>query len=436
MRSFCLLNALLVSGVPGEPPIPAGCLVVEDGVITRCGASGDVPLPAGLPMIDAAGAIVMPGLVNAHSHAADSLFRGLVENLPLEPWLRTVWKAEGAILDAGTVLLGARLGLAEMLLSGITSTLDMFWFPFSTAEAADELGIRLVGGGVFIDGPTVDGLDHDGHLKQSKDFVDRYRDHRTIHAAVAPHGTYTVGPASLRDIRTLSRREGVLFHIHAAETQVEQATVTGRHGRSVIRHLADLGLLGPDVVLAHCVHLDDEELGLIARSGASVAHNPVSNLKLASGVAPVPSLLAAGVNVALGTDGPISGNDLDPWLALRLAAILHKGISGDATAVSPEQAFAMATRNGARALGLADRIGTLEVGKAADIVVVDASGPHAAPLFDPLAYLVFAAGRGDVRHVFVDGVHVVRNRELTRGDLRKIVEDVQVMKNRISSTIH
>lgn len=435
MRRFALVNATLVTGEKDAPAVHDGAVLVEDGVVTALGPRSSVRVPPGIEVVDADGGIAMPGLVNAHSHAADSLFRGLVENLPLEPWLQSVWKAEGAILDAETVRLGARLGLAEMLLSGITATMDMFWFPFSTAEAAEELGIRLVAGGVFIDGPTVDGLDHAGHLAQSQAFIDRYRDHPTIAAAVMPHGTYTVGPASLSDAHALARRAGVPFHTHAAETRAEQAFVAGRYGRSVIRHLAELGMLGPDVVLAHTVHLDEEEIALLAASGTVCVHNPVSNLKLASGVAPVPALLAAGIKVALGTDGPISGNDLDPWLAMRLAAILHKGVSGDATAISPHAAFAMATINGARALGAADRIGTLEIGKAADMVVVDVRGPHAAPMFDPISYLVFAAGRGDVRHVFVDGVSVVRDRRLTRVALADVTGPVHALRDRVAATL-
>nr|WP_244635764.1 amidohydrolase [Chthonobacter albigriseus] len=430
-----LENATVVTGVPGADVIPDGAVFLDDGVVVSIGPRGTLRSPDTATRIDAGGGIVMPGLVNAHSHAADGLFRGLVEDLPLEPWLQTVWKAEGAILNADTVRLGARLGLAEMLLSGITATLDMFWYPFSTAKAAEELGIRLVGGGVFIDGKTSDGLDHRGHLAESEKFILGYRDHPHIHAAVQPHGTYTVGPSSLKDTGELARRHGVLWGTHAAETAFEQATVTKRHGRSVIRHLSDLGLLGPDVTLAHCVHLDEEEIALLASTGTNVAHNPVSNLKLGSGISPVPDMLAAGVNVALGTDGPISGNDLDPWLAMRLAAILHKGARQDATAVPAETAFWMATANGARALGLADRIGTLEPGKAADLILVDTGGAHATPMFDPVNFLVFAAGRGDVRDVFVGGEPVVRNRRLARADLAAIKRDVAALVPDIRASI-
>ena len=277
----------------------------------------------------------MPGLINTHCHAADSLFRGLVEDLPLEPWLRQVWKAEGAILNRDTVRLGATLGFAELLLGGVTTVMDMFWHPRETVAAARAVGpagldrrhlLRRAGRG------RQDGAGADRRTRRRSSTTSPAP--TTCCPAAFPHGAYTVGPERLQAARRLAAERGGLFCTHAAETRAEQATVTARYGRSVIRHLDALGLLDARTVLAHCVWLDDEEIAILARTGATVAHNPMSNLKLASGIARVPDMLAAGVRVTLGTDGAISGNDLDMWMALRLAATLHRGATLRADAVT------------------------------------------------------------------------------------------------------
>ena len=226
-----------------------------------------------------------------------------------------------------------------------------------------------------------------------------------------------------------------LFSVHCAETTVEQATIRENYGTSVIRHMDALGILDPRTVLAHCVHCDDEELEILARTGAVVAHNPVSNLKLASGFARVPEMLERGIHVTLGTDGAISGNDIDMWLALRLAATLHKAVSGRADVVTTRQALDMATINGAKALGIGGLTGSLEVGKAADFQVLDVSRPHAVPMFDPMTHAVYSASRSDVRHVFVDGEWRVRERELVVFDMRETLDEVRALVPAIKASI-
>ncbi len=414
--------------------IEDGAVAVRDGIVAAVGPADAVPSD-GAELIEAAGRILMPGLVNMHCHAGDSLFRGLVENLPLEPWLETVWKAERAILDPAACRLGAELGLAELLLSGVTTVMDMFWFPEETVRAAKALGIRVATGGIFFDPPGMDGHLADRRLADAVAFFDAAEDEPLVFPGCLPHGTYTVSPEHLRNAARLARSRGGFVSTHAAETVAEQATVTGRYGRRVIAHLAEHDLLGPDVVLAHCVHLDAAEIGLLAASGTHVVHNPLSNLKLASGFAPVPALLKAGVNVTLGTDGAISGNDLDLWLAMRLAATLHKAVTGDAAAVTTHEALAMATKNGARALGASDRIGSIEAGKAADFILVAIDRPHAAPLFDPVAHLVYSAGRGDVTDVFVAGRQLVESGRLLTADVAALVAGVNALRPAIAAAI-
>lgn len=414
--------------------IENGAVAIRDGRILAVGPATTIPV-TGAELIEAKGRILMPGLINMHCHAGDSLFRGLVENLPLEPWLQTVWKAERAILDPATCRLGAELGLAELLLSGVTTVMDMFWFPEETVRAAQALGIRVATGGIFFDPPGMDGHLADRRLADATAFFDAVEDEPLIFAGCLPHGTYTVSPQHLQNAARLSRSRGGFWCTHAAETAAEQATISERYGRRVIAHLAELDLLGPDVVLAHCVHLDATEIDLLAASGTHVVHNPMSNLKLASGFAPVPVLMAAGVNVTLGTDGAISGNDLDMWLAIRLAATLHKAVTGNAAAVTTAEALAMATRNGARALSAADRLGSIEAGKEADFILVDIDRPHAAPLFDPITHLVYSAGRGDVTDVFVAGRRVVEAGQLLTADVGALVAAADALRPAIAASV-
>ena len=429
-----ITGALVVTADADGTVIPGGAVAVRGGRITAIGTAEEIGRDAGR-VVEAGGLLLMPGLVNTHCHAADSLFRGLVEDLPLEPWLRTVWKAEAAILTPETVLLGGKLGFAELLLGGVTTVMDMFWHPRQTVAAARAVGLRVSTGGIFFDFPGVDHLDHAGRLAEARAFFEDFAGAEDVIPATLPHGTYTVGPEHLTDAKRLADEFGALFCTHAAETRAEQADIAKRYGRSVIRHLDSLGLLDARTVLAHCVWLDAEEIAILARTGASVSHNPVSNLKLASGIAPVPDLIAAGARVTLGTDGAISGNDLDLWMALRLAATLHRGASLRADAVSTGEALRMATLGGAEALGAADRLGSLEPGKFADMILIDLARPHAAPMFDPATHVVFSTAKSDVRHVFVGGEQVVEDGALVRLDLGEVLAEVAALTPRIAASL-
>jgi 5-methylthioadenosine/S-adenosylhomocysteine deaminase len=427
-----ITNALVVTADAAGTVIRDGAVAVTAGRIAAIGPAGTL---AGRETFDARGMLAMPGLINTHCHAADSLFRGLIEDLPLEPWLQTVWKAEGAILNRDTVRLGATLGFAELLLGGVTTTMDMFWHPREGVAAARAVGCRISTGGIFFDGPGVDGRAAGARLADAEAFFDEFAGAEDVLPGAFPHGAYTVGPVNLQAAKRVADDRGALFSTHAAETRAEQETVTARYGRSVIRHLDALGVLDARSVLAHCVWLDDEEIAILARTGATVAHNPVSNLKLASGIARVPDMLAAGVRVTVGTDGAISGNDLDMWMALRLAATLHRASTLKATAVTTAQALRMVTLDAAEALGAADRIGSLEPGKLADIILIDLGRAHAVPMFDPLTHIVFSCAKADVRHVFVGGRQVVRDGALTGLDLGTVLAEVQALVPRIAASV-
>ncbi len=428
--NLTVTNATLVTCDAGHRVVENAGVIVRDGRFARIGPMQEIT-PEG-EVIDARGAILMPGLINMHAHCGDSLFRGLVEDKPLEAWLQTVWKAEAALLgDAATCQLGTELGIAELIRGGVTSVMDMFWHEETGFAAAEKAGIRWAGGGIFFDGPGMDGFGPETRGKRAEALFEAGHEF----CGVMPHGTYTVGPDALRAALEMTRERGGFFCTHAAETKAEQETIAAQYGTSVIRHLDKLGALGPDVVLAHCVHVDAGEIALMAESGTHVALNPMSNLKLASGFAPVPEMLAAGVNLTLGTDGPISGNDMDMFLAMRLSATLHKAVSGDASAVTAREVLHMATLNGARALGAEARLGSVEPGKAADFLLLDTSGAHAAPMFDAIGHIVYSASKGDVRDVFVGGRAVLRAGKVLGLDVPALVAEVQALVPRIRASL-
>lgn len=437
MIDLIVTNAVVVSADAKGTVIGKGGVAVSKGRITHVAPAEALAEMQGQAarVVDGSGMLLMPGLINAHCHAASTLNRGLVEDLKLEPWLQTVWKAEAATLNPKTTHLGSVLGFAEQLLGGVTTVMDMFWHPHDTVQAGRDVGVRVSTGGIFFDYPGPTGEDHAIRLRKAEVFFETFKGDEDVFAAAMPHGTYTVSPEHLKDARALARKYDALFCTHVAETMAEQATVIERYGRRIVEHMEAYGLVDDRSVFAHCVHLEDEEIVMLAERGATAVHNPLSNLKLASGFARVPEMLDAGINVALGTDGAVSGNDLDMWLALRLAATIHKAVTLDATVVTTKQALAMATLNGAKALNAADRIGSLEVGKFADMVLLDLRRPHAVPMFDPLTHLVYSANKSDVRHVFLGGEQVVRDGKLTRLDIADTLAEVEALMPAIRASI-
>ena len=385
--------------------------------------------------IDAQNKIVMPGLINMHCHAADSLFRGLVEELSLEAWLQKVWIAEKAILTPKTTYTGSVLGLAENLLSGVTSVMDMFWYPNEAVKAAGDLGMRISTGGIFFDYPGIGDRSHEDFLQEAEKFFEDYNINESVFPGVMPHGTYTVSPEHLKEAKKIAERHNGLYHIHAAETLTEQSDIKERYGQSVIRHLHSNGLLDQKAILAHCVHLDDAEIQLIADNESIVVHNPMSNLKLGSGIAPIHKMFEAGVTLTLGTDGAISGNDLDMWLIMRLAASLPKGNTLDPKVMNAKTVLHMATLNGAKALGKEDKLGSLEVGKIADFIFVDMDKIHAVPVFDPITHLVYSTCKSDISDVFIGGKQVVSDGRITTLNIKDILEDVRKLSPQIVASL-
>jgi 5-methylthioadenosine/S-adenosylhomocysteine deaminase len=360
-----------------------------------------------------------------------TMFRGLADDRDLQGFLDRVVPAEAAVLDADRVRTATLAAAVESLLGGVTTALDMYFFPDAVMEAADASGLRIVTGPTFFAGEGPEGLGGAARLAWAEEWLDAHPARPGWRPVLGPHSTYLVGPEELHRIHDLARRHDATLHIHAAESSGEVDTVVGLHGRRPVELLDHLGLLGPRTVLAHAVHLDDTEIGRVADTGTAVAHCPASNLKLASGIARVPELLAAGATVGLGTDGPASSNDLDLFTAMRLAALVHKGVSGDATVLPAAQVLRAATMGGARALGLGDDLGSIEPGKQADLVAVDLDTPHAQPVYDPASALVYAAGRADVRHVWVGGTPVVSDGRPVRVDARATTSALSALREAV-----
>ena len=406
-------NATVITMDAEGSVLPRADIVVDGGTITSVGpAAGD--LPAAARVIDAMGGLVMPGLVNAHTHLAMTMFRGLADDLDLDGFLGRLMPAEGAVLSEQSVAIGTALAVAECLRAGITTALDMYFFPEAAAAVADPTGFQLLSGPVFIEFPGADHRRFDDRMAWARELLTATPPGRRF---VCPHSTYLLAEDQLRAIGDLVAELGARVHVHACETSAELAQVAARHGgRTPIEVLRDTGLLTSGTVLAHGVHLTDADIALIAEAHAAVAHCPASNLKLASGFARITDLHAAEVTVALGTDGAASANDLDPFLAMRLAGYPQTALHG-AGAVTAHEVVAMATINGAAALGIADETGSLEPGKRADIVVLDAASPALTPCYDPVSTLAYAASRGDVRWVVAGGRLAVDDRVVTAVDL-------------------
>ncbi len=411
-----------------------GAVAIRDSAIVAVGSTVDVTAQFetdDAEVIDARGHLVLPGLINTHSHAADTLFRGFVDDLPLEPWLERLWSVESRFVRAETVRAAARLAFVEMIRGGITTALDMFFFANASTESARHVGFRLATGPTFFERKVVGTPSAKDSLARCREFLEQYRRDPLIIPCVLAHSTYTVSPELLKECRALVEEFDVPFHTHVSETAAEVATVKEMHGTTPPRHLDSLGLVTAQSVFAHCVHLSQDEIDLFADRGATVAHCPLSNLKLGSGVAPIPSMTKAAVRVTLGTDGPVSGNDLDMWLAMRLTGVLHKGVNHDAAALPAAQVVRFATTDAAAALGLGDKIGSLEAGKRADVILIDLERPHLTPMYDVYSHLVYAVGRDDVRTVIINGRTIFREGRFTELDEAAVMAEVEEIAGEI-----
>jgi len=409
-----------------------GFLCIGGDSISKIGTGNPTSVKAE-KIIDAEGGLILPGLVNCHTHAAMSLFRGLADDLPLMEWLNNyIFPAERKI-DSEFVYTGTLLALAEMIMSGTTTFCDMYLFEDQVARAARKAGVRCLVGEVLYDFPSPNYGPVEKGLEYTESLIQQWRKDPLVSIAVEPHSLFTCSPKLLTASNELALKYKVPLIIHVAETLTEVSEIKEKYGKTPVQHLNSLGLLGPHLIADHCVHLEDVDIKTMAAHGVKVVHNPESNMKLASGIAPIPQMLSQGLTVGLGTDGCASNNNLDLFSEMDTAAKLHKVNTLDPTVMDALSVLKMATIQGAEVLGLQDVTGSLEVGKKADVIVIDTHKPHLTPMYNAASHLVYAARGNDVRHSIINGQPVMEDRKLLTLDIAEIMSRARETSIRVRS---
>ena len=447
---------LLVLGVRGQAGTPIS-LLISGGTVVTMNAAGDVLQDGAVAIagdkivdvgpaealaaryqpaarLDARGQVVMPGLINTHTHAPMVLYRGLADDLALKDWLEQhIFPAEAKTVSPDFVRVGARLAALEMIESGTTTFADMYYFEDDIADVTHEAGLRAVLGQSVIQFPVPDAKTPQDALARAEAFIKKWKDDPLITPAVAPHAPTTVPPEVLKAARALANQYGVPLLIHLAETRDEVKAIEDAHHLSPTQYLESLGLWDGRSLAAHGVWLDDADMKTLAKRGVGVAHNPASNMKLASGIAPVTKYLAADVALGLGTDGAASNNDLDMFEAMRLAALLQKVATMDPRALPARQALELATRRGAEALGLGTVTGSLEAGKQADVITVSMDDARQTPMYDAVSHLVYVSHGDDVRDTVVAGRVLMRDRHVLTLNRSDVLRDARAMAGRVQA---
>lgn len=418
-----ITNGLVLTLDDEDRRFKPGAVAIRDSEIVAVGPPESIPpIHHAARTIDAEGCVVLPGLINAHTHAAMTLFRGLADDLPLMDWLQNhIFPAEQKLTEEW-VYWGTLLACAEMILSGTTTFCDMYLFEHKVAEAAKAARMRALVGEVLYDFPSPHYGPIENGLRFTESLIEEWRGDPLVRIAVEPHALYTCSPPLLRKCHDMAVRHQVPLIVHLSENESEVTEVLAAYKARPVEHLENLGILSSRLIADHCVALDVHDMELLARRGVQVVHNPESNMKLASGIAPVPRLLEMGVNVALGTDGCASNNDLDIFGEMDSCAKLHKVATLDPTALPASTVLRMATRNGAKALGLEEKVGRIAPGMLADIIIVDFHKPHLTPLYEPASHLVYAARGADVRHSIIHGRLVMEDRRILTMDVGEVME--------------
>jgi len=417
---IAIINGTILTMDTQNSTFENGFVCIRGDTISHIGANNEIPFQA-KQIIDAKGGLILPGLINGHTHAAMSLFRGLADDLPLMEWLNNYIFPVERRIDADFVYTGTMLACAEMIMCGTTTFCDMYLFEEEVARAAREAGMRCLVGEVLYDFPSPNYGPIEKGLEYTESLIRKWEDDPLVSIAVEPHSLFTCSPDLLTAANELSLNYKVPLIIHVAETLNEIAEVREKYGKRPFEHLDSLGILGPHLIADHCVHLDESEIKRMADHGVKAINNPESNMKLASGISPVSKLLAQGVTVGLGTDGCASNNNLDLFTEMDMAAKLHKIATMDPTVLDAVTVMKMATIKGAKALELEDITGSLEPGKKADIIIVDTNKPHLTPMYNPYSHLVYAARGSDVIHSVINGQLVMENRKLLTLNLDDII---------------
>ena len=379
--------------------------------------------------------ILIPGLINTHTHAAMSLFKGFADDLPLQDWLNDyIWPAEKEFINSSFVKDGSILALSEMIKSGVTTFNDMYFFPDATAEAVKELGVRSNIGLVVLDFPTNYATDPEDYLLKGFEFRDKWRNEELITTSIAPHAPYSVSDEAFALINTYSEELSMNIHTHLHETQWEIEDSIEKYGITPVQRLNNLGIIGPSLMAVHCVHLNDQDMATLAKNKVSIVHNPSSNMKLGSGIADIAKMLKQNLNISLGTDSSASNNRLDMMEEMRLAALLIKGSTKSPELFSANEAIKMATINGAKALGLESIIGSIEKNKKADLVAIDLNSIENQPIYNPLTTLVYSSSRSDVSYVWIDGEIKLKDKKLVKIDEKRIIQLAKKWQRKLKKT--
>jgi len=429
-------NCTIITVNPEFDIIKHGIICIKDGRLEQISAKAhDQDPPDSKKVIDAKGGIVLPGLVNTHTHLPMTLFRGLADDLPLNTWLNEhIFPAEKKHINPESVRYGTLLACAEMLLSGTTTCCDGYFLEGTVAEAVIDSGMRAVLGQGVIDFPAPGVADPSENIKNAVEFAETWLGFSpNIIPSIFCHSPYTCCTQTLKDAKAAANAKDLVFQVHVAETKDEQKQIQSEHRMTPVQYLDSIGILNANTLLAHCVWIDDHDIEIIAKRNAKISHNPESNMKLAAGVAPVPRCLDSGITVGLGTDGCASNNNLDLFQEMDTTAKLHKVVSHDPTVMDAKSVIIMATIAGAKAIGLGNKIGSIEVGKQADLIIIDTNKPHLTPLYNPVSHIVYAAQGSDLRDVIVAGKILVRNRKLLTLDINNILKRVTEISKLIRS---
>ena len=435
--SLIVTNATVITMDQQRRVVQDGAVAIDGSEIVAVGTSADIGQRFhSADTIDASGQVVMPGLVNTHGHVPMVLYRGLADDLPLEQWLQNyIFPAEAKTVSPEFVRDGTRLGALEMIQSGTTTFTDMYYFEEDIARETKAAGLRAVLGQSVIQFPVADAATPQAGLERARAFIQTFKGDPLITPAVAPHAPYTLDAGSLKAARALAVEHGVPMLIHVAETRDEVSTSQKERKASPVGYLHGLGVLGPGVLAAHGVWVSDADIAILKQTGVAVSHNPESNMKLASGVAPVPAYLRAGVPVGLGTDGAASNNDLDMFEAMRMASFLDKVHTLDPSVASAQTVLEMATLGGAAALGMSSSIGSLESGKRADLIVVDMRAARQTPLYDPVSQIVYTTRGDDVRTTIVHGKVLMRDRKVLTLDEAKVLATAREWAKKVRAAV-
>jgi len=426
---ICITNASVLTMCPEAEYLDSVNIHIKDGKIVYVGTES--PKYNAKKTIDAKNCLVIPGLVNAHTHVSMSLFRGLADDLPLMTWLNDYIFPVERKMDAEFVYVGALIGIAEMLLSGTTTFCDMYLFEDSVAKAAKEMNVRCLIGEVLYDFPSPNYGPIEKGFEYTQMLIEKYQNDPLINIAVMPHATFTCSDHLLSKAKDLANKYRVPLFIHVSETRSEVSLIKEKHGKTPVGFLYDLGILNSKTIAAHCVHLSDDDIQILSETDTKVVFNPESNMKLASGIPKVWEVKKKGITCGIGTDGPASNNNLDLFEEMDTLAKLSKLGAGDPACLSAKDVFRMATIMGAKALGLDNYIGSIEVGKSADIVILDMNSPHLIPSYDPHSTIVYSLRGSDVRDVIVDGKLLVENGKLTMIDWDEIKSKAQVFVEKV-----